>query len=58
MFYCCWENESRTVLKPLLVVPQPLVNDMLTLLHDGPTAGHLGITKTLQKVHVQFYWPG
>ena len=31
---------------------------MLTALHDGPTAGHLGITKTLQKVRERFYWPG
>ena len=58
MLYRRWENESGKVSKPLLVVPRSLVNDVLTSLHDGPTAGHLGITKTLQKVRERFYWPG
>ncbi len=41
-----------------LVLPQELVQTVLEALHDDATAGHLGITKTLQKVRSQFYWPG
>ena len=32
--------------------------DTLQLLHDVPTAGHLGITKTLARVKERFYWVG
>ena len=41
-----------------LVLPQQLVPTVLTALHTDPTAGHLGIAKTLQKIRGRFYWPG
>jgi len=41
-----------------LVLPQQLVPTVLTALHKDPTAGHLGIAKTLQKIRDRFYWPG
>ena len=30
----------------------------MKLFHDMPTAGHLGVEKTLEKVKESFYWPG
>ena len=33
-----------------LILPQELVPKVLDALHNHPTAGHLGVTKTLQKV--------
>ena len=41
-----------------LILPQELIPTVLTSLHTNTTAGHLGITKTLQKVRIRFYWPG
>ena len=58
VLYRRYENEDGTTSEPLLVVPRCLVNDVLTSLHDSPTSGHLGITKTLAKVRERFYWPG
>lgn len=34
-----------------------LRRDILRELHDCPSAGHLGITKTLQRVACRFWWP-
>lgn len=39
-----------------LLVPQGHINDVITSAHNGPTGGHFGIQKTLQKVKQQFYW--
>ena len=41
-----------------MVVPKSLVPEVLSTLHDSPSAGHLGVIKTLGKVHKRFYWPG
>ena len=56
--YRRYGSEDGTTSEPLLVVRRFLVNDVLTSLHDSPTSGHLGITKTLAKVRERFYWPG
>jgi len=32
--------------------------EVLYQLHDTPTAGHLGIAKTLQRVRQRYYWVG
>jgi hypothetical protein len=41
---------------PLLVVPHALREVVLRMVHDGPTGGHLGITKTLARLQRAFYW--
>ena len=41
-----------------VVVPKQLRRKVFWLAHEGPLAGHLGITKTRQKVLKHFYWPG
>jgi len=42
----------------LLVVPRVLVNEVLHLMHDAPSAGHLGVTNTIGKIRERFYWVG
>lgn len=39
-----------------VVVPKSQVEEILTLCHDDPASGHLGVTKTLEKLRSRFYW--
>ena len=41
-----------------LVVPTSLHSEVLEHIHAGSGGGHLGQTKTLQKLKNRFYWPG
>ena len=41
-----------------LVVPFSLRIDILEHMHAGSVGGHLGQSKTLQKIKDRFYWPG
>ncbi len=41
-----------------LVLPTQCRPLVLRLAHDVPTAGHLGTTKTQNRVLQQYYWPG
>ena len=41
-----------------LCVPKgPLRHDVLTMLHDDPSAGHLGQQKTLERALLRYIWP-
>ena len=33
-------------------------SELLSLTHETPLSGHLGINKAYQKIITQFYWPG
>ena len=41
----------------LLVVPSTLRPDVLQALHDDPTSGHLGYSRTLARIQEKYYWP-
>ena len=41
-----------------VVIPKKRQHDILSLAHESPMAGHLGIKKTYRKVLDHFYWPG
>jgi hypothetical protein len=41
-----------------LCVPSEYTHIVLTKCHDDPTAGHLGIHRTLAKIGQRFYWLG
>ena len=40
------------------VVPKVRIPEVLNELHNGPSGGHMGITKTLKKLKEKFYWVG
>ena len=42
----------------LYVVPSHLCSRLLEEMHDAPTRGHLGYSKTLHKLKQKFYWDG
>lgn len=50
------ENETKQYYQ--LVVPDSKRNEIISLYHDIPTAAHLGIDKTVEKLQQNFYWPG
>ena len=42
-----------------IVVPMSYRHDILSIAHESPTSGHLGINKTYHKIIKHFYWwPG
>ena len=41
-----------------VVIPPSYRSDILSLGHELPLAGHLGIKKTFKRIMCQFYWPG
>lgn len=50
------EDGKSTVLQ--LCLPRDLVPDVLKLLHDLPTSGHLGVNKMTERVRARYYWKG
>ena len=40
-----------------VVAPREIRTQLLKSLHDGPTGGHLGRFKTVERVRYRFYWP-
>lgn len=61
-------EQGRTVRKPprnmdaackiQAVLPKIMVPDVLKILHNSTTGGHLGVQKLQAKVKDRFYWPG
>ena len=51
-----WDDEKGTTLQA--IVPLSERRKVLSYSHDHPTAGHLGIRKTLSKVRQSYNWPG
>jgi len=41
-----------------IVLPRKYRHDVLSLAHETPMAGHLGVKKTYCKVLNHYYWPG
>lgn len=41
-----------------IVVPVPYRKQILTLAHDNPFSGHLGVRKTYDRILRHFFWPG
>ncbi|KAL6466998.1 hypothetical protein MHYP_G00248020 [Metynnis hypsauchen] len=40
-----------------LYAPESIRGSLLNYFHDHPPTGHLGITKTLARLHLRFFWP-
>ena len=45
-------------LRSHVVIPASLRHDILSSCHDDATAGHLGPTKTYEKIRNRYYWHG
>ena len=58
VLYRRWETEDGRGARLQLVLPRSLVQEVLSALHDAPSAGHLGVNKTLERVRERFYWYG
>ena len=41
-----------------IVVPTSYRHEILSIAHESPMSGHLGINKTYHKIINHFYWPG
>lgn len=41
-----------------VVVPTSYRSQILSIAHDHPWSGHMGITKTYERVFRHFFWPG
>ncbi|CAF1148090.1 unnamed protein product [Rotaria sordida] len=39
-------------------VPTSMIEQLLQAYHNSPTAGHLGINKTWNKIRDRYFWPG
>ncbi|CAF1243658.1 unnamed protein product [Adineta steineri] len=39
-------------------IPTSMVDSLLHAYHNSPTAGHLGINKTWNKIRDRYFWPG
>lgn len=57
MLYRKWIDGDQHNSTLQLVVPDSKKLQVLKLSHDIPSAGHLGVDKTLDKVRQSFYWP-
>ena len=50
--------EDEWAVKHQIVVPKSYRQEILSMAHETPLAGHMGVTKTCQKILNHFYWPG
>ena len=41
-----------------LCIPKEKRLEILTQMHDDPTAGHMGVAKTIARLAKLYYWPG
>ena len=48
--------DTQSVLQQ--IVPPSMIQEILSACHSSPTAGHLGVAKTTEKMKQRFYWPG
>ena len=57
MLFRKWTDGDQLDSTFQLIVPDSKKLQVLALSHDVPSAGHLGVDKTLDKVRQSFYWP-
>ena len=56
VLYRKWETFDGTKFDWQLVLPKSFRHFVFQQLHETPTSGHLGITKTLSKIRSRFFW--
>ena len=50
--------DDKWVVYHQIVVPKSYRHEILSIAHESPMSGHLGINKTYHKIINHFYWPG
>ena len=62
LLYCRWRTKGSEVADvrtcDQLVLPGKCRPIVMMLAHDIPLAGHLGVTKTKDRILQRYYWPG
>ena len=58
VLYKRWDKDIKGKCTWQLVVPEPRRQEILEMVHDHITAGHLGEHKTLANLRLRFYWYG
>ena len=58
LFRSLLENESKAGLRERLVLPRSLLDKAFYWMHAHPTAGHMGMKATQQRMRSRFYFPG
>lgn len=58
LLYCQWQTKDSNGSRLELVLPLSLVPDILTAFQDAPSAGRLGVTKTVERLRERFHWYG
>ena len=54
-----WEHEvTGKEIYQQICLPESVVSQVLCAFHNNPSAGHLGVSNTLEKVRRRFYWHG
>ena len=56
ILYRKWESVRGDRITWQLVLPNELRREMMQRLHSDPTSGHLGKTKTLDRIQRRYYW--
>ena len=51
-----WESERGDKITWQLILPAELRQEIMQRLHSDPTSGHLGKTKTLDRIQRRYYW--
>ena len=58
----CWrwipKAEAQEAIATQVVLPKQHRTRVLQMAHDLPTAGHLGVERTLHRIRKCFWWPG
>lgn len=55
--YRAWETPAGDKVVPQLILPKQLRREAFDQLHSTPTAGHMGVNKTVDRLRQRFYWP-
>ncbi|GBL59732.1 Retrovirus-related Pol polyprotein from transposon 412 [Araneus ventricosus] len=54
----CKKNFDPSGKKWLTIIPRHIRLEILQHFHDAPTAGHLGFSRTYDRIRKRFFWPG
>ena len=58
MVYQCSSRHKHLVYpNHAVVIPQSIVPRILDGMHDNPSCGHFGSTRTEERIHERFYLP-